>query len=451
MSSLILPIQNRSFHIPTPRILTSKDSQANVKTDDESSTLDIGNNRDQNEPRGISDTSPKFAVPKTRSNDMVPETASQMRLNYSDGHRKIRQNIILTPSPSSSQNNPAAKEAFAIPPPVFREKTEDQPKKPEIIREISSTYPDLEYDGKIYKFFDWEIVAKLVWVAHFTQPPTGLYYHSEDDYFLYFGKSKNRTDESSKPSESASKLQSPVLSFDRKPPQVKSEERAKEGFPAFSHERSSKDIEPEPPVLSEEKVSEILKSLQHSIVHRPLNDFSGSVVIKPSQGVFDSLKKQVEDRTRPQAEENSFGESLTHCRSKFTKNLPKKIGDQFADYLTEHYNVNMSKVFKDKMSWKVLNSYLEGQRFLEEKKLDTRTLIKAFINFIMTYNMKHIDESRTRDNVSKACYKLTILNLKVAFEKLSACVDVSKIKTLSIARSWPKLDIHYTLLESKAG
>jgi len=78
--------------------------------------------------------------------------------------------------------------------------------------------------------------------------------------------------------------------------------------------------------------------------------------------------------------------------------------------------------------------------------VSAKALIQLFIDFMANYDMSKIDESRTKDDVSKMCYKLAIINLKVAFEQLGNKVDLKKIESLSIVKSWPLLDIHYKVI-----
>lgn len=443
MNSIISPGQNKSFHKSISRGDFSKDPPGDpaAKSDDTFlapiTKLENGFSAGSLDPIRISN------IIKPVVSNSASEASSSSETILPLTRPKTRPTIILTPSPTSNQNNPSAKDAIERPSPVNPNTMNRDSKKPSAAEE-SAGYPDLVYNNKTYRFFDWKIVAKLCWVAPFTQPPEGIFYHAEEDYFLYFGKSKTTSNQGTKHPEAIRQPQRPLETSETKESKRMIEEE-EDGL-SDMQEKSTGGSELEAKVKSEEKLSELLNNLQHSYSHRIIGENAGSLTVKPSQEVLDLLKKQVEERARSQMKGRDDGVSLSCVRSNFTKNLPKKIGDQFADYLQEHYRMNISKIFKDKMSWKVLNSYLEGQKVLEEGKIDTKALIQAFIDFIVKYEMKNIDASRTRDDVSKSCYKVTILSLKAAFEKLSTYVNLKQISSLSIAKSWPLLDIHYSVV-----
>lgn len=291
------------------------------------------------------------------------------------------------------------------------------------------SYPDLEHNNKFYKFYDWKLVSKLVPVASLPELPVGIFLHSEEEYFLYFQRPK-QFEMNKPPAEKLNQLDIEERSTsDTKKEEVssiKTEEQELE-----SKGQDFKDI------------SKLLEDVKHNFVHRKINDITDSLTVVPSQEVLDSLRKLVDDRARNHMREKDVKVSYSCVKSNFTKNLPKKIGDQFADYLKGNSHIDMSKALKDKMSWKVLNSYLDGQNNNSNNTIGAKALIQLFINFMTRYDMSKIDESRTKDDVSKMCYKLAIMNLKVAFEELNRKVDIRKIETLAIVKSWPLLDIHY--------
>ena len=73
------------------------------------------------------------------------------------------------------------------------------------------------------------------------------------------------------------------------------------------------------------------------------------------------------------------------------KNFIKSYGDSFANYLSEDYSLKAHD-FRDKLSWKKLNEYLQGESMLQVSRdrekipqpLPHGVMLKLFIEFVKT-------------------------------------------------------------------
>ena len=358
------------------------------------------------------------------SSETVSRRSSDQSLPESlDSHFKLKKTIILSFNPTTESGKSTSTQASSYASPKEELQATELPKtvQPE---ELLSIYPDLEYDNKIFKFHDWKIFSRLVSVSSLPGVPAGIFVHSEDEYFWYFRKPVVQ------PTATVVKKESQKNDDDAIKPEINKEE--------LLEELDSELIAPE-----DKKSAKLLEDVKHSFKYRQVNKETTSLAVNPSQDVLEALKKLVEHRAMSHMKEKDVKVSYSCVKSNFTKNLPKKIGDQFADYLKKHSHIDMSKALKDKMSWKVLNAYLDDENPSKENTIGAKALIQLFIDFILTYDMNKIDESRTKDDVSKTCYKLAIMNLKAAFEELNRSVDCTKIVSLSVVKSWPSLDIHF--------
>lgn len=120
------------------------------------------------------------------------------------------------------------------------------------------------------------------------------------------------------------------------------------------------------------------------------------------------------------------------------KNFPKKIGDQFCDHINQMMKIKTNKLFKDKTSWKLLNTYLAGDSKVT-KAVDHKAFTKCFVEFMANYDVDAIQNAKTKEMISKICYTINAMTLGLCCKEiLSKIQNGEPYSQIRISKSWPK-------------
>lgn len=168
------------------------------------------------------------------------------------------------------------------------------------------------------------------------------------------------------------------------------------------------------------------------------SNFKGSLSLQPSlaiQSVIGSLEESL--TTSDLRKREAKPQSKIKCQH--LKNFSKKFGDQFISYLKVMHKIDVKKKWRDKLSWKILNSYLEGQESLEG--FDTRTFITLFLNFVRDIDIEKFEKSRVHHTMVRICYKIMTGYLKSACELIRRYDAIYNFNFVSIVKVWPQLEM----------
>lgn len=148
------------------------------------------------------------------------------------------------------------------------------------------------------------------------------------------------------------------------------------------------------------------------------------------------------ERTRKSGQINTgLFESMTiSSTSILLKNFPKKLGDNFTDFLNSSLKIDLKKNFKDRCSWRSLNEYLTGEKHLDN--ISTTAFITMFMDFLKSETIESINNSKVKEHSVKECYKILLAFFKESCEIIEKHGWTTKIYYLEIRRSWPRLDLH---------
>ena len=135
-------------------------------------------------------------------------------------------------------------------------------------------------------------------------------------------------------------------------------------------------------------------------------------------------------------------------QSHYKKNLSKKIGDLFCQYLRNIKKIEAKRDLQDSISWKKLNEYLNGSRRLKhrEEELQTEVVIDYFLEFVNNLDIISLKNSKIKDEITLELYQIVTTNLK---EIVKSIMEVTKqsetakkrIKSIEIVRIWPDMEI----------
>eukprot|EP00331_Platyophrya_macrostoma_P018439 CAMPEP_0176476148 /NCGR_PEP_ID=MMETSP0127-20121128/43989_1 /TAXON_ID=938130 /ORGANISM="Platyophrya macrostoma, Strain WH" /LENGTH=145 /DNA_ID=CAMNT_0017871799 /DNA_START=136 /DNA_END=570 /DNA_ORIENTATION=+ len=140
----------------------------------------------------------------------------------------------------------------------------------------------------------------------------------------------------------------------------------------------------------------------------------------------------IESKAREKLSNKDFdSKQLSQQKSYLNKNFPKKLIDQFCDYLVQKTNnSSMKKSMKDKGSWTGLNKLLNGEENI--KNVSSQAINKMFIEFLQEYDISKIYDSKVKDEISIVCYKLLIMELKAAAREIEKFVFEKERKTFNL-------------------
>ena len=167
----------------------------------------------------------------------------------------------------------------------------------------------------------------------------------------------------------------------------------------------------------------------------------------PSQSVNalgEFLEKQatqyVETKKTPKSQRDK---EITAKRTQYTKNCAKQLLDKFPNYVKNTSKRDVRKVFKDNMSWKKLNLYLKGSLMIEN--FSTKELNKTFLEFLIMFDVDELNQSDTRDIITKWCHKIIVLQLKKLAVAIKEEMDLNPLQAveLSVTKGWPVVEINY--------
>lgn len=173
------------------------------------------------------------------------------------------------------------------------------------------------------------------------------------------------------------------------------------------------------------------------------------IKVKPSNIIFEHLDSYLRGTyLKGKKKARSRASSKKTKRKKLQKtvtfnqkNFSKKLGDQFCNYLWDEAKVNCNSKFKDKMSWKLLNNYLTGEKVL--KGFSPRALMMAYVKFMQGYDVHSIDESKTNE-MSKIYYKICAKSMNVAFQEIEKFRG-ENFGQVIVRKGYPEAIIEYFL------
>ena len=158
--------------------------------------------------------------------------------------------------------------------------------------------------------------------------------------------------------------------------------------------------------------------------------------VKPTEKVLKALSDYSAELSRQDS--NQCSKMLNQ------KNFSKKFGDQLCKYLFKVYDIKCNSKFKDKISWKLLNRYLAGEKMVS-RKLTAAAFVKCFQDFVRSYDLDSLNEAKTNEN-SKLFYKICAVSLKLAFQELDSLTENNLAEGIVIIKkAYPEtiLEYHY--------
>lgn len=143
-------------------------------------------------------------------------------------------------------------------------------------------------------------------------------------------------------------------------------------------------------------------------------------------------KPKAAKKRKPQAKYNFF------------KNYPKFLGDKICDYLERVRNLDLKKYFKDRVSLKLLNTYLKAG--IKEESLSKEFFNTEFLEFILGFDINLV-ETKIINESSRECYPMITQMFQELSRKVMETLFERKFTAyyLTINSIWPILNISLTL------
>ena len=371
----------------------------------------------------------KFHSPNSQdTSNSLAETSKQSQSEPSQARTKILRNVILSLNPKLSPENLDTSCKFT----KDQTNSEGDSSGSERTESPHLKHFDLQYNNNTFKYCNWEDVAKLPLAQAGLGRPMGAFYCFENEYFLYF----NKHDEY----QAVKGTKSP--NFTEKLKLETTESQTTTECSAVSK------LEDPSNASTMNLLTKLIDSDPFIIKNTSKNTGVRILLVESKSKILELIKKIVLQNLKTKNENTSQEgkSSLPGTLSRYTKNLPKKLGDQFICYLKTTCSIDISSILRDKTSWKALNSLMgENAIAWENTSIDSRVLMQKFIEFILQYDITNIDEARTRDEFTKLCYKLTVLSFKAAFHEILKSFNIEALSTISITKAWPNLEIQYVI------
>lgn len=125
--------------------------------------------------------------------------------------------------------------------------------------------------------------------------------------------------------------------------------------------------------------------------------------------------------------------------STYLKNFPKMLGDQFEKFLAGR-KIESKNAFKDKLSWKLLNKFLQGDLKLEN--ISTKTFVSLFIQFLSELTLDQVEKSKSRDEGIRAGYRILLNFLKEGANIIQGRTWVRHVSKIAVKKVWPYLELY---------
>ena len=171
----------------------------------------------------------------------------------------------------------------------------------------------------------------------------------------------------------------------------------------------------EEPLQMEECPVQSRETIPQTTQTQPVPELDGAsmqLISNPENYIVNcSSDKTFKVSVRPKEEITKFIDSQKPKKND-SKNFPKKLGDQMADYFSQFKDLSdCNSHFKDKTSWKTLTTFGTGEKKIEG--VSQVAFIKMFFEFI---NEKDINDFRKGNSspTAKIFHMVNFMNLQLA-------------------------------------
>ena len=168
-----------------------------------------------------------------------------------------------------------------------------------------------------------------------------------------------------------------------------------------------------------------------------------TITTKIRKDIYNDLEQiindnQVKKKKKRRTKLMKKSRAILQQKFNFTKNYAKLFGDKFSDYFLEQTKINLNKAFKDKASWKRVNSF--SKIGLNNGQVSAATFNRYLIDFIKSFGAQPIKHSKIKSEISVLCYNTISRMFKRSIEEIEKEEQIAVVNSyLSIDKSWPEV------------